>query len=180
MQETDDQKFARTIGDRAWRLDNLYYITDKEGKKRAVACLRQLDQDCPVCEFVEELNSHEDKADKKLANDMRATNQLLCPVIVRPSKRVRIFRMSVTVYRKLASAMAEPVIGDFTDAKRGRDVLITRTGTGMLDTRYDCQTLDRGPIGVEGWKRQMPDFQKLMAPALSAERLRKMIARNYG
>ena len=33
MQETDDQKFARTIGDRAWRLDNLYYITDKEGKK---------------------------------------------------------------------------------------------------------------------------------------------------
>lgn len=33
MAETEDQKFARTIGDRNWRLRNLYWITDKDGKK---------------------------------------------------------------------------------------------------------------------------------------------------
>lgn len=30
---TADEKLARTIGNRAWRLDNLYYIMDKNGKK---------------------------------------------------------------------------------------------------------------------------------------------------
>ena len=32
-EESEDQKLARTVGNRDWRIRNLYFITDKDGKK---------------------------------------------------------------------------------------------------------------------------------------------------
>jgi len=157
-----------------------YGFEDKRGSKRCVACLREHDEDCPLCEFVEELNATGEKNDKKIAHDCRAGLQLICEVIVRPSKRVRIWTMPVSIYRVLASAAASARIGDFTHSKTGRDVLITRVGTGKFDTKYSAQLLDVSKIGVKGWKRRRIDLSGILAPVLSAKKLRGLIKRTYG
>lgn len=166
-----DFVFAQTIH---------FGLEDDEGRRRAVACLRALDEDCPLCNLVDELYASGRKEDKKLADDMRAQQQLLAEVLVRPSKRVRIFRMPVGVYRTLASSLASPRIGDFTNKDTGRDILITRTGTGKYDTRYSAQFLDPAPIGTKKWKTKRVNFKRLAAPVLKAKTMARMIEKQYG
>lgn len=166
-------------GDFAFRQDVHYGFEDDDGKQRAVLCLRALDEDCPVCEFVESLRGSDDKDDKKLAGDLRKQAQLITEILVRPAKRVRLWRMPVGVYREIAGWIADASIGDITHAVNGRDIRLSRKGTGRYNTRYSVNTLDRGKIGTKKWRRARNDFGRLQAPRMSYKKLMGLLRRQY-
>jgi hypothetical protein len=166
-------------GDFVFRQDVHYGFEDESGKGRAVACLRAFDEDCPVCEFVEYLQCSADKEDEKLARDMRRQAQLITECLIRPAKRVRLWRIPISVYREIAGWLPDPDIGDVTHPTRGRDIILKRKGTG-LRTRYSVTTADRSKIGSTSWKKGRNDFTRFAAPHLSYKKLHSMLRKQYG
>ena len=157
-----------------------YGLEDKQGQMRAIACPLEDEGECPICEFVQELQTSGRKQDKKVAQDLRQTRQLLTCVIVRPQKQVRIWRVPVSIYTKLGKATANAMIGDFTHPIHGRDLCVTRTGTTLYNTKYDVQVLDKGKIRVKGWANKLPDLSRILAPKLSLKAMRIRLRRSFG
>jgi len=165
-------------GDFAVRQVLHFGFEDENGRTRTVRCLTDVGEDCPVCAFVEYLMGTGEEDDKKLARDMRKQTQLMTEIIIRPSKRVRIWKMPVTIYRNLAGLLAEPRVGDFTDPKNGRDIALIRKGQ-MLHTRYQVSTLDRESIGFTSWKRNRVNLEGQLAPKVSEAKLVKLLRKHY-
>ena len=74
----------------------------------------------------------------------------------RPSSR----SLAVTIQSMLASSKA-----NYEDPKRGRNINITRTGTGQRDTRYDPPIPDNEPTVVPAEVlKNLKDFTELFSP----------------
>lgn len=167
-------------GDFAVRQTIHFGFEDSSGSGRTVACLEDYDEDCPICEFIADLELTDGDSDdtKKIINNIRKQTQLLCELLVNGSKKVRLWRMPVGVYRTLAEGLTEEEIGDFTHPKTGRDISLKRKGEG-LSTRYTVHFLDRGEIPFTSWKRHRVEIGRILSPRLEAKKLKRMIEKNY-
>lgn len=65
-----------------------------------------------------------------------------------PEMKVWLVGLTISVYDDIMLNWGNPRIGDITDPLTGRDVTITKTGSG-LDTRYHVALLDREPLNAD-------------------------------
>lgn len=98
---------------------------------RAVRCLRQLDQFCPVCEFVKQLES---EGAMEEANDMRGKYRAIMNVFELDDdggivdNEVKVFSCGTRTINDLTDEIEKNDNYDITDLENGYDVGITKKG----------------------------------------------------
>lgn len=118
----------------------LHFSLGKDGKS-VVTCPKTWGSKnrCPVCEYVEQLQKSKNKDDKKLANDIKATRRIYVNVLNRDDEENGdtpiVLPIGATILKGILGVLCDPDYGDITDPEEGRDITITRKGTGM-QTEY--------------------------------------------
>lgn len=108
------------------------------GRNRAISCLEYKDKGkCPVCIFINRLKGSGDKDQAKLAERLRKNPRFFVNIIDRDDedKGIQLFGTNKKCIEAVLDASDDSDIGDITDPESGRNLIITRRGTGML-TRY--------------------------------------------
>lgn len=97
-----------------------------------------LDKPCPICETVSELYRHGDADSKDMASNLRMRRSYWVNVVDRGNEDqgVQIYTPGVQVFGSIAGFVEDPDYGAIYDSEMGRDIIITRSGTG-LDTSYE-------------------------------------------
>jgi hypothetical protein len=97
------------------------------------------EEECPICEFVQELYAAGDAASKKLADQLNVQRRWYVNVLVRgdEAKGPQVYEAQPSVFKQIGALVSDPDYGsDVYDADEGVDLKITRTGTNM-NTRYE-------------------------------------------
>lgn len=97
----------------------------------------------PIAEFADEIASGGNKEDWAQARPFRPKPRTLVPVIVRgeEDKGVRFWSFGKTVFKQLLEFIADPDIGDITDIKNGRDLVVTYVPQEKSDTNFAKTTV---------------------------------------
>lgn len=131
--------------------------------------------DCPICEFVDELRARKDDPEaQELAKDLRAKTAYLFTVIdrsdpeytakdvaewkqSRPDKEVpfepgspklQVYAAPFTVYNAIINVYING--GDIVDLESGRDVTVSKSGSG-IKTKYNVvPSFTESPAGFDG------------------------------
>lgn len=75
---------------------------------------------------------------------------------------VKVLGTGVGIYKDLIALIIDPEYGDITDPEEGLDVIITKTGKGQYDTKYDVKTVRKeSVIGFEAWEEHLNDVTVL-------------------
>lgn len=121
------------------------------------------DEPCALMEAYQELKNSDDDDDKDIAKTIVPRNKYLVPVLVYKDLKGKKINDEdsgklLAVGRKLYQSMIDLYLdddewGDMTDAKKGYDLKITRTGTGKNDTSYDIQPCKNTPIKDKKWAK---------------------------
>lgn len=94
---------------------------------------------CAFCELHEDLANRPGEAAQKIADGAKSRLACFTYVLVRgeEEKGIQLWRTPWTIIKELRSYMSNPDLGlaDFTDPMNGRDLLITKTGSGF-NTSY--------------------------------------------
>jgi hypothetical protein len=101
---------------------------------------------CPICELVERLAASGDPQDAEVAKACKAKVKLCSwafklksPQDTEPEEaKPRILTYPPSVESQLLTYFLDPDYGDFTDPKTGRNITISKTGTG-LGTEYSVR-----------------------------------------
>ena len=85
---------------------------------------RNFGDDCPVCNFANQLWNENSEDSKSLAKTMFAKQRFFSPVLVRgeESEGVRIWGYGKLAYQKLLGIVLDPDYGDITDPEDGNDL----------------------------------------------------------
>lgn len=175
--DEDDPKLEPYKG-QFWR-EVAQHWNINDDQKAPILCPKKtpyIDGDeCPICDFVEELRSKykNDPAALELAKDVRAKTAYLLTVIdrndekytakdvatwkkERPDKdvpfeagdaKLQVYAAPFTVFNFIINIFAQG--GDIVDLDEGRDVFITRTGKG-IKTKYTVVSgFNNTPAGLE-------------------------------
>jgi hypothetical protein len=159
---------------------NHFRLEDEEEKSIAPACLKvHGNGKCPLCDIVSYMFDTKDKALGKVAREIRASNNWYAQVLqavqsgedkdgnpVWVYRGPYLMRFSKTGTDAIAAILkAQRMAGEpfIVDPKKGKDILFTRTGTG-LSTEYSAMptgaTNDLDTI-FPGWKDALfPDVTK--------------------
>lgn len=103
---------------------------------RQLQCLQQYDQFCPICEDVKRLK---DEGDDKEADNLRSKYRALMNVVEYDDKlnivdnKILVWSVSTDLLKDLVNEADDD---DISDVMHGRDVGVTRKGSGFKDTRY--------------------------------------------
>lgn len=118
---------------------NQHFI-EVNGQKIAFVCPRyEAKLKCPGCLEVDRLLKSGNAADREYAKEIRASERFFANVInkAEPEKGVQVMQVPWGIHQALtALAKDTDAGGDFTNPEHGFDILVTRTGTGKNDTRY--------------------------------------------
>ena len=169
-----------------FRVTAMHYIDAVPGldKLLVFACPRvELKQPCPACQEAERLNKSPNPLDRERAYQLSASLRVFASVIDRriadPADGIKIMSMGKMIHGQLKTIRSNPRLGgDFTDpTDDGFDVIITREGTGKMDTRYSCAA-DRNSSGladdvdVINWIiENQPDLDAMVNPVVPEELL---------
>lgn len=138
---------------------------------------------CPVCAMSDKLRRSPNPEDQKQGDRLRASRRIYANVIIRgeEAEGVRILPFGKTVYEGLMDLAYDPDWGDFTDpGVDGYDVSITRTGSGMTDTRYkvvgsrNMSPLSEDAKQTSEWLNNMVDLTQFAAPPSEEDLLLKL------
>ncbi len=100
---------------------------------------------CALMEKYEELKNSKDEDDKALAAKLKPKRKFVVPCIryedklgkkVDEKTGAKLAQLTVGQYQDLIDLYLDEENGDFTDPKKGYDIKVTRTGSGMMDTEY--------------------------------------------
>jgi len=96
------------------------------------------DQDCPICDYVQELRNSGKKEDATAASDMGSKERFVVNVIDRnnPQDGVQIWEMGVMLFNDILALFLDREWGKIDSLTEGRYVKVKRTGEGKFDTRY--------------------------------------------
>lgn len=76
---------------------------------------------------------------------------------------VKVLGTGIGVYKDILSLICDPEYGDVTDPDEGLDLIITKTGSGQFNTKYDVKTVRKeSPIGFDDWEDAMNDLKPLL------------------
>jgi hypothetical protein len=97
----------------------------------------------PIAEFADEIASGGTKEDYAQARPFRPKPRTLVPVIVRgeEDKGVRFWSFGKTVFKQLLEFISDEEIGDITDIKNGRDLVVTYVPQEKSDTSFAKTTV---------------------------------------
>ncbi len=113
-----------------------YGFTDAEDRKRAYPCMRQWKQEkCPACDAIAELKKVD--GGSKAADRLRARSKYYVNLIDRRvgEDKVFIYGFSGKMMNEILSYDDDEDYGDLTNPKKGFDIILEKTGSG-LTTRY--------------------------------------------
>ena len=134
----------------------VHYSLGREGKT-VVTCPKTFGnkERCPICEYVEQLQQSKSKNDKELANNIKAKRKIYINVINRDGddETPKVLPIGVTILKGILETICDADYGDITDPEDGRDITITRKGTG-LKTEYSVLPK---PKSSEVSEEQTPD-----------------------
>lgn len=136
------------------------------GREMAYPCLFTVDEDaksCPICDYHEELGKSTSDKKIKLAGRIRLVTKYYVNVIDRdrPSEGIRMYGFSGKMMRTLRGYLEDEDYGDITDPEEGKDVIITREGTGFTTTSYDLRVRAKStPIDYPGWEEELHELDK--------------------
>lgn len=118
--------------------------------KGSVACLKNWNKRCPICEEVEQLQHSRSKDDQELAKRLRATQRIFINVIDRDGEdeKPKILAIGRTIYRQILDLIIDPDYADITDPDHGHDVTIIREGKG-LQTKYTVNPKPKETVASE-------------------------------
>lgn len=111
---------------------------EKGGKPVAYVCMdKTFGAECPICSAIGRgISASSDDATVELLKDANAAQKYLFNVLHRSGDKpneVQVMEVGTKIYDQILEFVAE--YGDITDLKEGKDLIITREGTGM-DTKY--------------------------------------------
>ncbi len=143
-----------------------------------------LEEDCPICTVSEALLRSENEEDKEFGRQLQPSPIFFFPVVFRTmeDKGPLLLRVPGPVFDDIVGHMAdedEPI--DLTEPKKGYDVCIHRSGTG-LGTRYRVQVSHKvKPLGtpeqIKAWTSNLPDWEEWCAAEIdSFETLARLVA----
>jgi hypothetical protein len=107
---------------------------------KRLTCRKSLgeNEECPVCDYVEELKASERKEDVLLAENMRSSPRYAMNIIdVKDvGKGVQVFECSTGLFEDICAFFLDEEWGDLDDLDAGHNINVGRTGTTKKDTRY--------------------------------------------
>lgn len=157
-----------------------YGMTDETGKERAYPCLKMFGEDCPVCNKRDEFMEG-DGEDKKIADKIRARVKFYANVLDRATGSVKIWGFSQKTLGVLLSYCSDPDYGDITNPDEGFDVVIERTGTGKLDTRYAIRVKPKpSAVDVDGWEDFLQNLDTVVVDHMDEDALEEIVVANFG
>jgi hypothetical protein len=103
------------------------------------------DDQCPICEVVEELRKSKSPAAVQLVNRLAVVERYLMNIIPlsEDQKRVRQYIAPKTVRLALLKIILDPDYGDITDLERGRNVVIEKIQGGGGFVNYSVRVKPR-------------------------------------
>jgi hypothetical protein len=138
---------------------------------------------CPLCAKMEELRKSKNIPDQKKAKKLIPKLRVYANVIDRENESVgpQVFAFGKMVYDDLMKIRNNPKKGGkFTDPEKGRDIIITREGTGQNDTKYSCAaSMEMSPIHpdpgqVDEWMEQAHDLSQYLDVPTAEEVIAKV------
>ena len=132
--------------------------------KRALLCPRvTYKEECPICDFVNELYKTKGKEDKEQANALKAKVRVLANVLDLDKKdgKVYLFSFGPTIRDAFLTFFADSEYGDFTDIEKGANVKLTKTGE-KINTEYDVK-VSRQNSPIENWAKVKTELFDLTA-----------------
>lgn len=116
------------------------HFIEMAGVRKSVICARQeARKPCLVCQKIDEMRKSRLPVDQEMANAMFARRRIFCNVIDRSdeAKGPKVLAFGKTVHEQLVALRTDPSAGgDYVHPEEGCDVIITRSGTGKNDTKY--------------------------------------------
>jgi hypothetical protein len=157
-----------------------------------VVCPKTQDENtpCPVCELADELRKlskkREDSYDKQ-SRSFRRKKRVYYNAISRDEdlsvyekneegkwintetgeeeSPVKVLGTGIGIFKDILSLIVDPEYGDITDPEEGLDLIITKTGSGQFNTKYDVKTVRKeSPIGFDEWEECLHDLSQLAKP----------------
>lgn len=137
------------------------------GGKREMAypCLLMDEEakNCPVCDLYEKLSKSSEEKKSKLADRLRPVTKYYVNLFdrERPNDGIRMFGFSGKMMRTLRGYLEDEDYGDITDPEEGRDVIVTREGTGFTSTTYDLRVRAKSsPVDYKNWEDELHELDK--------------------
>ena len=114
-----------------------------EDGKTSMVCRKTAgaNHNCPICNYIKELQQSKNPVDKKLADAIKARKRVYFNVLDRDNideenNEIKIMVVGLKLQRDIINILCDPDYGDITDFDEGREVTIKRTGQG-LNTEYN-------------------------------------------
>ena len=95
------------------------------GEARSFLCpKRNFGDNCPVCDFANQLWNEGTEESKKQAKDLFAKQRFFSPVLVRGEEQegIKVWGYGKMAYEKLLTIVLDPDYGDITDPETGNDL----------------------------------------------------------
>lgn len=162
--------------------------TEENKKGVSVVCPTTLgdNKPCPVCELTKslwQLSKSKEDSYQKQAKRLGRKKRVYFNVIDRgddlskfkkndegkwintdtneEESPIKIMSTGVGILKDILGFIVDPEYGDITDAEKGLDVIITKSGTG-LNTNYDVKTVRKeSAIGFDNWEENLNDLNSL-------------------
>ena len=118
---------------------------------------------CPICDYHEKLSKSSDEDKAKLAQRIRPVTKYYVNLFDRDRHQdgIRMFGFSGKMMRTLRGYLEDEDYGDITDPEEGRDVILTREGTGFTTTTYEIRVRAKSsPIDYKGWEEEIHELDK--------------------
>lgn len=160
----------------------VHYGFGEDGKKM-VTCLQTFDKKCPVCEYLESIKGSKNKEDKEFYNNAKQQKKIYINVLNRDNdeeeETPKVLPIGRMILKQLIDIICDPDYGDITDFNDGRDITITKSGSGM-QTEYSVLAKPKTSEASEQYSEEeldelLPNLEDLFVEK-SPEELEAMIA----
>lgn len=164
-----------------WAEGYLHFQLGDDGKTTAT-CLETYGEGkkCPICQYVEQLKKSKRPEDKKLADQIKRTKRTYIAVLNRDAEEEKplVLPVGQTIMKAIVDLICDPDYGDITDFEEGRDITITKTGSG-LGTEYSVIAKPKTSICSEDYTPEeldelLPDLENIFIRR-SAEELQAIL-----
>jgi len=132
--------------------------------KYPILALSNFGEQDPVEDLIEKLRETSDKENWSLSGKLTPRPRYFVPVIVRgeEEKGVRIWSISVTVYKALLTLAADEEIGDYTDIANGTDMVVEKVKKDpfpeiTVRAKRTSSPLSENKEEIEKWLKDQPD-----------------------
>jgi len=145
----------------------------------AFPCLKMFGEEkCPICKFHEELSESKSLKKSRVGARIRPVTKFYVNVIGRDRSSAGILMLGLTLkmMKTLRGFLEDEDYGDITDPEDGKDVIITREGTGFTSTSYELRVRAKStPVDYEDWEHELHDLEKEVVKEVDYDFLKKRV-----